>query len=105
MVKLERFIFDVLPRARQSAILRTRRACEFAPIKNASGQDSAASSRQIQSDLYGGWLRNRGVDLPWDEEGHVAASIEIGPLTAMRSEDLGTIELPARVDQGGSLLL
>ncbi len=105
VVKLERFIFDVLPRARRSAILQTHRACEFAPIKNASGQDSAASSQQIQSDLYGGWLKKQGVDLPWDEAGHVAASIEIGPLTAMRSEDLAGVELPGHVDQGGSLLL
>lgn len=105
VVKLERFMFDVLPRARRSAILRTDRASEFAPIKNAAGSDSAASSQQIQSDLYGGWLQSHGVDLPWDDQGHVAALIEIGPLTAMRSEDLGTIELPGRVDQGGSLLL
>ncbi|MAB83398.1 MAG: hypothetical protein CMJ24_08180 [Phycisphaerae bacterium] len=105
VVKLERFIFDILPRARRSAILRTRRACEFAPIKNASGADSSASSRRIQSELYGGWLQDLGVSIPRDAEGHVSASIEIAPLTAMRKDDLRAADLPAHVEEGGSILL
>jgi len=105
VIKLERFIFDILPRAERSAVLRTERGCEFAPIKNASGSDSASSSHRIQSDLYGGWLRSHGVDVPLDDDGHVAARVEIGPLTAMRSEDLSGIDLPSRVEAGGSVLL
>lgn len=105
VVKLERFIFDVLPRAERSAILRTRRSAEFAPIKNASGSDSPESSRRIQSNLYAGWLRTRGVELPWSKEGNVRASIEIAPLTAMREDDLDGVDVPARVEEGGSFLL
>ena len=105
VIKLERFIFDIIPRAERSAILGTRRAHEFAPIKNATGPDSIRTSQQIQSDLYGEWLEGRGVEIPRDEAGRVDARLEIGPLTAMRPDDLAGHELPEAVEAGGSLLL
>ena len=104
-VKLERFIFDVLNRAERPAILRVERSAQFAPIKNAQGNDSPATSRRLQSDLHGRWLETCGVEVPRDAQGHVDADVEIGPLTAMCSDDLRGIDLPSKVDPGDSLLL
>lgn len=44
-IKSERFIFDVLPRAKNPLILETSREREFAPIKNASGPDSLKTAQ------------------------------------------------------------
>jgi UDP-N-acetylglucosamine/UDP-N-acetylgalactosamine diphosphorylase len=44
-VKLETFIFDALKEAESPIVLRTDRVEEFAPIKNAEGEDSAATSK------------------------------------------------------------
>ena len=105
VIKLERFIFDIVPRAERSAILRTERALEFAPIKNATGSDSIATSQQIQTDLYAQWLCEQGVKVPRDASGRTDARIEIGPLTAMRPDDLAGLELPSAIEPGGSFLL
>jgi len=104
-VKLERFIFDVLGRASQSAILATDRAVEFAPIKNAEGSDSPRTSRQLQSDLYARWMESRGVIIPWTSEGHVDAAIEIAPGTAMSAADLAPDVLPDSIEAGSSILI
>ena len=104
-VKLERFVFDVLARAQRPAILRVQRHEEFAPIKNAEGDDSPATSGRLQSDLHGGWLASHGVEMPRDPQGHIDASVEIGPLTALACEDLQHVDLPTRVDRGESILL
>ena len=105
VLKVERFIFDVLRHAERSAVLPVDRAVEFAPIKNADGQDSPETSRRLQSDLHGLWLEECGVDMPRDDQGHVDASVEISPLTAMQPDDLHRNDLPSHVDRGASLLL
>jgi UDP-N-acetylglucosamine/UDP-N-acetylgalactosamine diphosphorylase len=76
--KNERFIFDLLPEAQVSLGLVADRSKEFAPVKNASGVDSAESAKQIASVLYAGWLTKAGVrvELP------AGALIEISPLFA-----------------------
>lgn len=104
-VKMERFIFDVLARADRPAILRVERDEEFAPIKNAAGNDSPETSSRLQSDLHGGWLESCGVEIPRDAQGHVDALVEIGPLTALVREDLQQMDLPSRVERGDSFLL
>lgn len=80
--KNERFIFDLIPQARVSLGLQLDRAQEFAPVKNASGTDSAASARALASAAYADWLRAAGVrvELPDD------ALIEISPLFAATAE-------------------
>ena len=104
-VKLETFVFDAIPLARSSIVYETSRVEEFAPIKNAQGQDSAQSSFQLQSDRAGRWLARHGVDIPTTIEGHVDARIEISPLTALGAEDLAGQKLPRSVARGGQLVL
>ena len=101
-IKLERFVFDAMGIAGQPAILEVKRAEQFAPIKNATGADSAESSRRIQSDLHGSWLEQAGVQIPRTEDGHVDATIEVSPLTAMAAHMLEGVDLPAEVPRGGA---
>jgi UDP-N-acetylglucosamine/UDP-N-acetylgalactosamine diphosphorylase len=104
-VKFEKFIFDALSRTESSLVLETERTDEFAPIKNAHGSDSPATSHQLQCDRAGRWLEAHGVDVPRDEHGHVAARIEISALTALDPSDLVAVDLPAIVAPGEEIVL
>ena len=87
-VRLEMFVFDALPLARQTAILQTERNEEFSPIKNATGEDSLSSSLHDQVRRAAAWLEQAGVAVPRDADGQVAAAIEISPLFADSAEAL-----------------
>jgi UDP-N-acetylglucosamine/UDP-N-acetylgalactosamine diphosphorylase len=63
-VKLERFVFDAIPVAERSLVLRVDREREFAPTKNPTGVDSVESARLMQSKRAEAWLRERGHDVP-----------------------------------------
>ncbi len=104
-IKLESFVFDALPQARSSIVLETSRIEEFAPIKNGSGADSPATSDQLQSDRAGAWLESFGVRIPRTPDGHVAARIELSPLTALDRADLANVDLPAEIKPGASIVL
>ncbi|MGL4609276.1 MAG: UTP--glucose-1-phosphate uridylyltransferase [Trueperaceae bacterium] len=104
-VKLERFIFDALPLANHAIILETNRTEEFAPIKNARGDDSPATSMQLQSERAAKWLEQQGVKVPRKNDGTVDAIIEISPLTATEPSDLAKIKLPREIRYGETVLL
>jgi UDP-N-acetylglucosamine/UDP-N-acetylgalactosamine diphosphorylase len=104
-VKLETFIFDALAHARESIVYETSRAEEFAPIKNATGADSPATSVRLQSERAGRWLEARGVRVPRDESGRLAARLEIAPLTALEPADLAAVALPASIEAGAAVVL
>ncbi|MBX3354709.1 MAG: UTP--glucose-1-phosphate uridylyltransferase [Phycisphaeraceae bacterium] len=104
-IKFETFVFDALPLARQSAVLETSRVEEFAPIKNASGEDSPASSHALQSERAALWLEAHGVKVPRRPDGAVDARIEISPLTALEASDLAHASLPRQVERGQDLVL
>jgi len=87
-VKLEMFVFDALPLARETVILETRRSEEFSPIKNAEGEDSAATSLHDQIRRAASWLEAAGISVPRDANGQVAAELEISPLFADSAEEL-----------------
>jgi UDP-N-acetylglucosamine/UDP-N-acetylgalactosamine diphosphorylase len=87
-LKFERFIFDVLPKAERWTIVETTRETEFAPLKNAEGDDSPATVEKMMTDLSLDWVRRAG--------GEVApgVAVEIGPLYALDAEELAS-KLPA----------
>ena len=87
-VKLEQFIFDALPFARQSTIVETDRAGEFEPLKNAVGPDSPATVHQKMSDQFGNWLEQAGATVPRRPDGSVPFGIEISPLFALDANEL-----------------
>jgi len=86
--KFERFIFDVVTYAKKVVLLEALREEEFAPIKEVDGEAGLASTQQFLSNLFGRWLRNCGLDVPFDENGNVKGVIEINPLFALDEEEL-----------------
>ncbi len=86
--KFEMFIFDALHFAKASVTMEVAREDEFAPVKNAEGKDSVATSRAALSDLYARWLEAAGVAVEREADGAVAGALEISPLTADSAEAL-----------------
>jgi UDP-N-acetylglucosamine/UDP-N-acetylgalactosamine diphosphorylase len=92
-VKFERFIFDVLPLAERSLVVEARREDEFCPLKNKSGDFSAAHVKQSLSQLYANWLRSAGVAIA-DQP-----PVEISPFYALDAEELAAkIDLARKFD-------
>lgn len=102
--KFEKFIFDALPDAREALILEFRREDEFAPVKNAEGSDSPASSRAAMTAKFAGWLEACGVKVPRTGDGGVAVRIEIDPLYAHTAQTLAA-RLPRGFGIQGDVLL
>lgn len=50
--KFESFIFDAFDMLNDMAILRVKREEEFAPVKNAEGNDSPETARKLYKDFY-----------------------------------------------------
>ncbi len=93
-IKFETFIFDALAEARNPFSLEVLREEEFAPIKNATGVDSAETSSRLQSSLHARWLSEHGVRMPIGPDGMPAQLVEISPTFALDSASLRTRRLP-----------
>ena len=102
--KLEMFIFDAIPLARQSMVYETERVEEFAPIKNAEGSDSPRTSAELQFERSARWLEAAGIKVP-REDGVPTARIEISPLSALGPEDLPTEDTPSSFEPGDEIVL
>jgi UDP-N-acetylglucosamine/UDP-N-acetylgalactosamine diphosphorylase len=87
-IKFETFIFDALAEARGCVIMEVDRREEFAPVKNAAGEDSPETSRRALVSLWGGWLERAGAKVARDAAGEVAVPIEISPLAALDEDDV-----------------
>ncbi len=87
-VKFERFIFDVLPWAKSWVCVETRREVDFAPVKNAEGEDSPATARQAMMNLWASWLDAAGHRVPRDAKGNCQLRLEISPLYALDAAEL-----------------
>jgi UDP-N-acetylglucosamine/UDP-N-acetylgalactosamine diphosphorylase len=100
-VKLEQFVFDAIPLARNPLVYETDRAEEFSPVKNAEGPDSPATSRRDQVRRAAAWLSAAGVEVPYRENGEPDAIVEISPLFADSPEALKARDLPGSRIQPG----
>jgi UDP-N-acetylglucosamine/UDP-N-acetylgalactosamine diphosphorylase len=80
-VKLEQFVFDAIPLAKNAIVYETRREEEFSPVKNAEGADSPATCKRDQIRRAARWLTAAGVAVPM-KDGEPDATIEISPLFA-----------------------
>ncbi len=103
-IKFETFIFDALPMAKGSITLETDRAIDFAPVKNAEGEDSPASCKAMMISLYARWLDQAGKKVPRKADGIPDLNIEISPLTSLEGEGLKTLTIPS-IQPGGDLVL
>jgi UDP-N-acetylglucosamine/UDP-N-acetylgalactosamine diphosphorylase len=86
-LKFELFIFDALPMADRWVAMETRRAEEFAPLKNATGADSPEAVRAAMSRLHADWLEGAGVSVPRTHAGAPIHPIEISPLFALDPDE------------------
>jgi len=88
-VKLEQFVFDAIPLAKNAIVYTTDRAEEFSPVKNADGADSPMTSRRDQTRRFARWLEAAGVKVPRKaQDNEVDATIEISPLFAASQAQL-----------------
>lgn len=87
-IKLEMFVFDAIPLARNPLVLYTRREEEFSPVKNAEGLDSAATARRDMIRRAARWLEGCGGRVPRGADGEPALPIEISPRLALDADDL-----------------
>jgi len=86
--KLETFIFDVLPWAKNPLVLEVDRAEEFSPVKNLTGVDSLESARRDQVRRACRWLEAAGVSIPRRGDGEPNVTVAISPLFALEAEDV-----------------
>jgi UDP-N-acetylglucosamine/UDP-N-acetylgalactosamine diphosphorylase len=79
-VKFEMFVFDALPFANKPLVIETAREDDFSPVKNATGVDSAETSRADQLRQFARWLRACDTNVPVDATGLPPFDIEVAPL-------------------------
>ncbi len=87
-IKLETFVFDAIPMANHSIILETCREEEFAPVKNATGVDSAKVTCQMMIDRAAAWLETAGVDVPRKADGSPDCVLEMAASFALNAKDV-----------------
>jgi UDP-N-acetylglucosamine/UDP-N-acetylgalactosamine diphosphorylase len=103
-VKLEQFVFDAIPLAKNSIVYTTDRAEEFSPVKNAEGGDSPATSKRDQVRRAARWLKAAGVSVPM-KGGEPDATIEISPLYANSEAELIAKRPTLTIKSGASVYL
>lgn len=81
-LKFERFIFDLLPHARNALVVEYAESEVFGPLKNAPGasRDTAEYVQRLMSDQHRRWLRQAGTRVSDD------MLVEISPLWALDAE-------------------
>lgn len=87
VVKFERFVFDVLPHAKNHVTLQVERAEEFEPLKNAEGSYSPETVKAAISARAQAWLERAGFEVPKGPSGE-PVTCEISPLTALDPDQL-----------------
>jgi UDP-N-acetylglucosamine/UDP-N-acetylgalactosamine diphosphorylase len=93
-LKFERFIFDLLPHAKNPLVVEYAEAEVFAPLKNAPGadRDTPEYVQRFMIDQHRRWLESAGTDVA---EG---VAVEISPLWALDAEGVA-----ARRDRPASI--
>ncbi|MGL1936454.1 MAG: UDPGP type 1 family protein [Fibrobacterales bacterium] len=80
--KFEQFMFDIFGDVGELSLFEVDRASEFAPIKNATGNDSPETARTLVLELHTQWLKDAGLAIDSD------CYYEISPLISSYGENL-----------------
>ncbi|MFM2094030.1 MAG: hypothetical protein RIS70_1154 [Planctomycetota bacterium] len=85
-LKFERFIFDLLPQARNALVVEADPAEAFAPVKNADGEptDSPTTAKAAMVALHRRWLGEAGITVG------DGVAVELSPFVALDAEELRT---------------
>ncbi|NLX05978.1 MAG: UDPGP type 1 family protein [Phycisphaerae bacterium] len=86
-VKLEQFVFDAIPLADRPIVVQTDRKEEFSPVKNATGVDSAETTRRDLVARAARWLAEADIHVGGGGDGQ-PCPVEISPLRAVFPHDL-----------------
>lgn len=86
-LKFELFVFDALPLADRWLAVQTTREDEFAPLKNATGNDSIDTARRLMTDRARRWLTAAGATVA------DGVAVEIAPTFALDAAELA-VKLP-----------
>lgn len=106
VVKLETFIFDAIPPAKNPLVLYTPREEEFSPVKNAEGIDSAVTARRDLLLRAARWLESCGCVVPRNTDGLPDLPLEISPAFALDIDDLHErLVAPPELKPGQALVL
>jgi UDP-N-acetylglucosamine/UDP-N-acetylgalactosamine diphosphorylase len=83
-IRFERFIFDLLPLARQALVVEADPAEAFAPVKNSDDEktDNPRTAKAAMMALHRRWLREAGAKIADD------VSVEINPLWASTIDEI-----------------
>lgn len=95
-LKFERFIFDLLPHAKNPLVVEFAEADAFAPLKNAPGaeRDTPEYVQQFMIDQHRKWLEAAGT------RAAKGVPVEISPLWALDAEGvLARTDRPAAIDR------
>lgn len=95
-IKFERFIFDLMPQARNGLVVEVDPTEAFAPLKNAPGSatDSPQWVRERIVALHRRWLSAAGVELG------ASVDVEISPLWALDAEEaIGKLPRGTKVER------
>ena len=86
-IKFERFIFDLMPLARNAIVVEVDPAPGVRPAEErlgGEGRHAGDASARSLSALHRGWLRQAGAEVADD------VAVEISPLFALDAEELPT---------------
>lgn len=81
--KFEQFLFDIFPLLGKMQTYGVERRREFAPVKNASGDDSPMTALNLLGNLHRNWLIEANILLPANNDLY-----EISPLLSYQGEGL-----------------
>ena len=95
-IKFERFIFDLLPAAKNPLAIEVDAQTTFMPVKNAPGEkrDTPETARAALVDLHRSWLEADGATVA------DGVPVEISPLFALSAEECqGKIKPGLKIDK------
>lgn len=80
--KYEKFIFDLLPEAKNAFVVESLPSEAFAPVKNADGAetDTPVLARAAISELHRGWLESAGAVVSQGVHVEIAPRFSLSPL-------------------------
>jgi UDP-N-acetylglucosamine/UDP-N-acetylgalactosamine diphosphorylase len=100
-LKFERFIFDLLPHAKNALVVEYAEADVFAPVKNAPGaeRDTPEYVERFMVDQHRRWLAAAGVKIAEN------VAVEISPLWALDAESVAArADRPKSIDKSTYLV-